>query len=270
MKIALIQTNCGEDEGANIAANLALVEQAAKGGAKFVALPENAFLMLAQGGDAAYPPYHAENHAGVVAVKALAKQHGVWVLIGSVALLDEATGKRRNTSILINDGGEVAARYDKIHLFDVDLPNGESYRESARIAGGEKAVVVDSPLGALGLSICYDVRFPQLYRRLAQKGARVFTVPAAFTYTTGQAHWEVLLRARAIENGAFVLAPAQCGTHAGGRKTWGHSMVIDPWGKILAQAGHEVGIVEAELNLSLVDEVRQRIPSLQHDREFQL
>lgn len=287
MKLALLQLNSGPDIAANIEAIAPLVAQAATQGAELIATPENTFLMEAPGAERVY--YTQENHPGVLAAQAWAKQYGVWILVGSVAILP-STGKDKtyNRSLLISPQGDIAAGYDKIHLFDVDVGDGQTYRESAKIRGGDKLVTVsvdggqwtgdkkDSllstvhrPLSAtLGLTICYDLRFPQLYRALAKQGATILTVPAAFTQVTGEAHWHVLLRARAIENGCFVIAPAQTGTHAGGRQTYGHSLVVDPWGRVLADGGTETGVVMCDIDLNEVTKVRQKLPSLEHDREF--
>ncbi len=311
MRIALIQLTSGANIAANIAKIETLVKQAAGQGAELVALPENAFYMRAEG-EAAAPKYTQVEHPGVAAAARMAKENHIWLLAGSVAVKNaECTGLSAeeennpglstqhsaltyNRSILFNPEGEIAAQYDKIHLFDVDVGDGQTYRESARILPGEKAVVVrmdverwrcedvvkkenslsshphilTSPHPALGLTICYDLRFPQLYRALAKAGAQILAVPSAFTVVTGEAHWHVLLRARAIENGCFVIAPAQTGTHPGNRKTYGHSLIVDPWGKILADGGTEEGVVMAEIDLDEVKRVRTKLPSLEHDREF--
>jgi predicted amidohydrolase len=198
---------------------------------------------------------------------ALALELKVWILIGSVAIKVSAT-KTANRSFLFAPDGSVAARYNKIHLFDVQLASGETYRESNTVAGGDTAVVADTDMGRIGLSICYDLRFPQLYRKLAQKGAFLFAVPSAFTVPTGSAHWHVLLRARAIENGAFVIAPAQGGEHANGRKTYGHSLIVSPWGEVLAEAGTEPGVIIADIDPALAADARAKVPNLQHDRDF--
>src|SRR5690606_28332738 len=193
---------------------------------------------------------------------------GVWLLVGSVIVRSGAEGDPRaaNRSLLIDPEGAVTARYDKLHVFDVDLPDGETYRESASVRPGEAAVVADTPWGGLGLTICYDVRFPQLYRALAKAGARMIAVPAAFTRPTGEAHWETLLRARAIETGAFILAPAQGGTHEDGRQTWGRSLIIGPWGEVIARADHDDPcILHAKLDMSAADRARASVPSLRHD-----
>jgi deaminated glutathione amidase len=266
---ACIQSNCQDDLAANVAAVLPMVEKAAAGGAKLICLPENAFLMENQGGKLFQKAVPLAEHAGVLGCQRIAKTHCAWVLIGSVPQQDaEAEGKVFNTSILIDDHGEIVSAYQKIHLFDVDLGGGESYRESNRFSGGCAAPLVGLPWGKLGLTICYDVRFPQLYRALAQGGAEMLAIPAAFTKVTGEAHWHVLQRARAIENGCFVFAAAQTGEHPGGRFTYGHSLIIDPWGKVQADAGEEVGIISATIDMDLVAQTRSRVPSLQHDREF--
>ena len=212
--------------------------------------------------------YTESDHPGLAASRALAKTHAIWLLIGSAAIKIDESGKAVNRSYLLNPNGDIAAHYDKIHLFDAELPNGETYAESARFLAGSEATIAQTPFATIGLSICYDVRFPHLYRTLAQSGAHILTVPAAFTYTTGIAHWHILLRARAIENACYVIAPAQTGTHAGGRKTYGHSLIIDPWGEIIAEASTETGIITASLNLDKIPQTRQKLPSLKHTRDF--
>ena len=267
MKIALIQTNSGSDMAANIAAVGGMVADAAGQGAELVATPENCFLM--EESAASRERFTMETHPGIRAAMGWAKKYHVGVLLGSIAVIgDPAAEKFLNRSVLISPEGEITAQYDKIHLFDVEVGDGQAYRESARILSGNQLVTGRCPTAVLGLSICYDLRFPHLYRALAKAGANILCVPAAFTAVTGEAHWHVLLRARAIENGCFVIAPAQCGTHPGGRKTFGHSLVIDPWGRVLADGGTEPGVVMAEIDLSEVEKVRARIPSLQHDRPF--
>lgn len=266
---ALIQTNCQDDLAANVAQILPMVEKVAQGGVKLVCLPENAFLMQEHGKTPLQKPVPVAEHPGVLGCQELARRYGAWVLVGSVLVADGASGtKVHNTSLLINDKGEIVMHYQKIHLFDVDLGNGESYCESHRVSGGCVAPLVQLPWGKLGMSICYDLRFPHLYRQLAQAGAEMLAIPAAFTKVTGEAHWHVLQRARAIENGCFVFAPAQTGEHPGKRFTYGHSLIIDPWGKVLADAGEEVGIVTAQIDMDLVAKTRARMPSLHHDREF--
>jgi predicted amidohydrolase len=223
---------------------------------------------MAPDGGAKLASSHDEAHDPAIPVfAALAKELNVWLLIGSLAI-KVSDSKTANRSFLIGPDGRVTTRYSKIHLFDVDLAGGESYRESSTVAGGDAAVLAETPWGKIGLSVCYDIRFPRLYRALAQKGAFAFTAPSAFTVPTGQAHWHVLLRARAIENGAFMIAPAQGGTHANGRKTYGHSLIVDPWGTVLAEAGTEPCVIFAEIDPALSQEARAKIPSLQHDRDF--
>ena len=211
--------------------------------------------------------FRESEHPAIPALAAAAKELGLWVLLGSLGIV-RADGRIDNRAYLIDPAGRIAARYDKIHLFDVDLEAGKEYRESATIAPGSVAVVADTPWGGLGLSICYDLRFPQLYRRLAHEGATMLAVPAGFTRLTGKAHWHVLCRARAIENGAYVIAPCQNGTLEGGAECFGHSLIVDPWGEILADGGEEEGVVIAEIDPAKVTEARRRIPALTHDRDF--
>jgi predicted amidohydrolase len=209
----------------------------------------------------------------LAALRATAREHGVWLLIGSLALKpDSADGRFANRSFLIAPDGGIVARYDKIHMFDVAISAAETYRESDGFRPGDRAVLARTPFGVVGLTICYDLRFPQLYRRLAIGGARILTVPSAFAVPTGRAHWEVLLRARAIETGCVVLAPAQTGTHSASRgrkrETWGHSLAVAPWGEVLADGGHEPGVTFVDIDLAHVDATRARVPSLTHDRAF--
>ncbi len=267
MKLALLQMTSGADIAENIARFEALAAEAAAKGAQFIATPENTFMMETP--HAERVRFGQEQHPGMAAASEAAKKHKVWLLIGSVAVLPQGEQEKTyNRSVLFNPEGSVAAHYDKIHLFDVEVGDGQTYKESNRILPGGKAMVAVTPLGKLGLSVCYDVRFPHLYRALAKNGADILAVPAAFTAVTGEAHWHTLLRARAIENGCFVIAPAQCGTHPGNRKTFGHSLVVDPWGKVLADGGTEEGVVLADIDLAQVQKVRASIPSLLHDRDF--
>lgn len=268
MKLALLQLNTGSDIAANIASVEKLVAAAASGKPDLIATPENTFFMEASGEER--PLFTQENHPGILAARGWAKQYGIWILLGSVHCHGGDKNDRRtyNREILIDPHGDITATYDKIHLFDVDIPGDRAYRESDRILGGSQLVIARAGEVTLGLSICYDVRFPHLYRNLAKQGAQILTVPSAFTQVTGEAHWHTLLRARAIENGCFVIAPAQTGTHAEKRKTYGHSLVVDPWGKVLADGGTEAGIVTAEIDLFEVEKIRARIPSLSHDKEF--
>ncbi len=268
MKTALIQLNSGPDIADNIPVATKLVREAAAAGAQLVCTPENTCHMRFSSDDKLKTSLPEEGHPVLSALSGLVGELGIWLLIGSLTI--KLTEDRvANRSFLLNDKGDIVAKYDKIHLFDVDLPTGESHRESDKVRPGEKAVVAETPWGGLGMSICYDLRFAYLYRALVQGGASILTVPAAFTVPTGQAHWETLLRARAIETGSFVLAPAQCGEHEGGRHTYGHSMIISPWGEVLAEAGEDVGFITADLDLSAVEKARNAVPALQHDRPFQ-
>ncbi len=257
---ACIQTTSSDTVEENIAHIAPMAEEAVKGGARFIALPENAFAMRREGEPAI--GYRTEEHAGVCWTQDFCAQHNVWMLIGSVRALAEGE-KPFNRSVLVNDVGEIVQMYDKIHLFDVTLPNGDRYEESAYMQAGCTPMVAPLPWINLGLSICYDVRFATQYRQMAEAGAEMFAVPAAFTRPTGEAHWKILLQARAIENVAYVIAPAQCGTHPGGRTTYGHSMIVDPWGRVLAEAGDEPGVIMAEIDRGMTAEFRQKIPVLQ-------
>ena len=266
-KAACVQLRSTDDVAENIRATAALVREAAARGAVFIATPENTTLMAPDGGAKLASSFDEAHDPALPVFTALAKELKVWLLLGSIAIKLSDT-HTANRSFLIAPDGAVMARYSKIHLFDVALASGETYRESGTVAGGDMAVVADTPWGPFGLTICYDVRFPQLYRRLAQKGAFLFTVPSAFTVPTGSAHWHVLLRARAIENGAFVIAPAQGGAHANGRKTYGHSLIVGPWGEVLAEAGTDPGVIMAQIDPALSAQARAKIPNLQHDRDF--
>ena len=265
--VACVQTTQGREVAPNIEAASALVRDAAKAGADFILLPENTNLMEPKGSLLPEKTVAEDTDPALKAFCAQAKELGVWLLPGSLILKSEGE-KSVNRSFLISPEGEVKARYDKIHMFDVDLGEGESYRESKRYDAGRKSVTHDLPWGRLGMTICYDLRFPHLYRALAQEGADFISVPSAFTRPTGQAHWHVLMRARAIENGCFIFAPAQSGEHEGGRKTFGHSLIVDPWGEVLADGGEGVGFITAEIDAAKVADARAKIPSLAHDRDF--
>ncbi|MBC6982384.1 carbon-nitrogen hydrolase family protein [Caulobacter sp. 17J80-11] len=271
LDVALVQLNTPADHASAWAQVEPLVREAAAGGAKLVLTPEGTNI-LEQRRDRRLAVIQDQDADPVVnGLRALAAELGIWLLIGSAIVKtgDPADPRAANRSILVGPDGTVKATYDKLHVFDVDLPTGERHRESESIRPGAQATVAETPWGGLGLSICYDVRFPHLYRALARAGASMIAVPAAFTRPTGEAHWEVMLRARAIETGAFVLAPAQGGEHEDGRKTWGRSVVISPWGEVLARAeGDAPGVLRATLDFSLVDKARRAIPQLTHDREF--
>ncbi len=266
VRIALFQSRTGIDPVTNAEALVAAIDEAAAGGAQMLFTPEMSGLLDRDAQRAADRLRDEDADEVLAACREAARRTGLWLHLGSLAVRAEG-GKLANRGFLIDPAGLIQARYDKIHLFDVDLPTGESWRESATYRAGEGAVVVDgTPLGRLGLTICYDLRFPELFSRLAEAGAWAIAVPAAFTVPTGRAHWEVLLRARAIEAEVFVVAAAQSGRHADGRETYGHSLVVSPWGEVLFDMGEETGVGFAEFDLSLVDEVRKRIPSLAHRR----
>lgn len=268
MRVALFQARTGINPSANAAALADACERAAAGGAAMLFTPEMSGLLDRDARRAADHIVAEEDDMVLKAVRRSALHLGIWVQLGSLAVR-RPDGKLANRSFVVDDRGVVRARYDKIHLFDVDLPSGESWRESSRYAAGEQAIVVDTPIGRLGLSICYDLRFPALFAGLAAAGATMLSVPAAFTVPTGQAHWHVLMRARAIETGAFVVAAAQCGLHGDGRATYGHSLVVDPWGRTLldlADAENAVGF--ATIDPALIAEARSAIPALQHQRRI--
>ena len=274
MKIALLQLSVSDDPAENLPHTRAMLEGAAGAGAGFVLTPEVTNCLSSDRAQQRAVLRHEEEDPTLAALREDAARLKLWLLIGSLALkTDDEDGRFANRSFLIGPDGGIVARYDKINMFDVDVSETEKYRESAGYRPGTRAVIAPTPFGTLGLSICYDVRFPQLYRRLSQAGAQILTVPAAFNDTTGKAHWQSLLRARAIENGAYVLAPAQTGTHAAhegrARRTWGHSMVVAPWGEVVADGGTEPGITYAEIDLAAVERARRRIPSLMHDRPFE-
>jgi predicted amidohydrolase len=267
VKIALFQAQTGIDPAANAAELARRVEEAAAADAAMLFTPEMSGL-LDRDRERARAHLRAEADDPVLAaVREAAASAGLWVHLGSLALLAGGGDKLVNRGFVIDDRGEIRARYDKIHLFDVDLPTGESWRESASYQGGERPVLVATPLGLLGLSICYDLRFAALYARLSDDGATLFSIPAAFTVPTGQAHWHVLMRARAIEAGVFVVAAAQVGRHPDGRDTYGHSLVVDPWGRVLLDMGGDgPGLGFADLDLAAVEEVRRRLPAIHHRR----
>jgi predicted amidohydrolase len=266
-RAACVQLCSTDDVAANIALTSALIREAKALGAQFIATPENTTLMAPDGGAKIERSYTEADDPAIPAFRTLAEELGIWLLIGSLAIKVNES-QTANRSYLFDPNGRIAARYDKIHLFDVDLPSGERYRESKTVAGGDQAVTATLDWGKLGLSVCYDLRFPQLFRALAKQGAFMIAVPSAFTETTGRAHWHVLLRARAIENGAFVIAPAQGGIHANGRKTYGHSLIVSPWGEVMAEAGVEPCVIVADIDPQASVEARARIPSLGHDRPF--
>lgn len=264
---ACVQLRASQDVAANIDAAEGLIREAAGRGARYIQTPEQTVLMeLRTKALFANIVAEAEDPA-LKRLRALAKELSVWLHIGSLAV-KVAADKAANRAFVISPEGEVTARYDKIHMFDVDLPSGESYRESKNYRPGSEAVCADLPWGRLGLSICYDLRFAYLYRALAHDGADILAIPAAFTRQTGEAHWHVLQRARAIETGCFVISAAQGGTHENGRETYGHSLIVSPWGEILAEAENEPCVITATIDIAACEEARRRIPALNHDREI--
>ena len=267
LKIACVQVNAQLDMDANITAACALVREAAAKGAHLVGLPENVALMAASEEERLENAHRPADHPALRAFAAVAAETGIWLQAGSVAAL-RADGTLANHAFLFDGCGRTVADYEKIHMFDVDLPDGSRYRESAMFHPGGKAVLAPTPWGKLGMTVCYDLRFPHLYRDLAKAGAVLLSVPAAFTKVTGDAHWEVLLRARAIECGAFVFAACQTGHHPGGRRTCGHSLIVDPWGRVLADAGAGTGLCMADVDMAEVARVRATVPALEHDRPY--
>jgi predicted amidohydrolase len=272
---ACIQFTSARDYGPNIRTVSDLIRRARDAGADFVLTPENTGLIEPISKLRREKARDEANHPVLAALREVARETGVWLLIGSLAVdlsrePGEGEDERRsaNRSYLIDPSGRIVATYDKIHMFDVDLAGGESYRESNAFRPGSRIVLAQTPWGVLGMTVCYDLRFPHVYRALAQAGADFLAVPSAFTVPTGQAHWHVLMRARAIENGCFVFAPAQWGEHAEGRRTYGHSLIIDPWGEVLADAGEGVGVVTARIDVTAIGKARRMVPSLQHDRPF--
>ncbi|HWA01492.1 MAG TPA: carbon-nitrogen hydrolase family protein [Caulobacterales bacterium] len=262
LRVAAVQLRSGIEPAANRAHALPFLREAASAGARLVCTPENSLRLDRDRERMLKAAGPEKGDADLLAWGRMAQELGVWLLMGSGAIAT-GDGKVFNRSFLFDDNGKIKARYDKINLFDVTLGGGEAYRESATVQGGQKAVVVEGPMSAkIGMTICYDLRFPPLYSALAKAGAEIITIPSAFTVPTGQAHWETLLRARAIETGAFVVAPAQGGRHEDGRSTWGHSMIVDPWGKVLAKLDHdEPGFIVADLDLDAVGEARSKIPA---------
>jgi len=266
---ACIQTTSTPDMAANLSILEPMILNAAHQGARFITLPENVDAMIGDPTQRLAQTWDEIEHPAVAFFARLAHQTQTWILAGSLAIRDGAE-KVFNRSYLFAADGSIAARYDKIHLFDATLSANEVYRESRLVRRGQKAILASTPWGKIGLSICYDLRFPHLYRALAKAGAVLLTVPAAFTATTGRMHWHVLLRARAIETGCFVVAPGQCGTHYNNRQTFGHSLIVAPSGEIIAEAGEMPGLIMAELDLDLVTRARQFLPSLDHDSPFSL
>jgi len=268
-RVGLIQMRSGRSPAANMDIAAKMIGEAKNGGADYVQTPEMTNILAANRAQLFATVVEEKADPALSAFRDLARKHAIHLHIGSLAV-KHTDDRASNRGFMIDPQGDIVARYDKIHMFDVDLANGESYRESNNYAPGESAVVCDLPFGRLGITICYDVRFPALYRALAEAGASFLAIPSAFTQKTGEAHWHVLIRARAIENGTFVFAAAQGGKHENGRDTFGHSLIVDPWGKILAEGGTEPGVVMAEIDPAAVADARARIPSLQHGRRFEI
>ena len=268
-RAGLVQMCSGRTVESNVEAAVALIRDAAAGGANYVQTPEVTTLMELDRDRLFSACQPEDGNEALGAFQSVARDLGLWLHIGSIPVRATAD-KLANRSFLISPSGQIAARYDKIHMFDVELANGETYRESENYKAGEEAVIATTPWGGLGLTVCYDLRFPYLFRALAQGGASLLAVPAAFTRTTGEAHWHTLLRSRAIEAQCFVLAAAQGGQHEHGRSTYGHSLIISPWGEVLAEGGTEPGVIFADIDMGQVAQVRARVPSLRHDRSFTL
>ena len=274
MRAGLIQLSVTDDPAVNLPVTLDLVQQAASGGADWILTPEVTNCLSSDRNHQRHVLRHEDQDETLAALIAEAARLRVWLLIGSLGVLThDADGRFANRSFLIAPDGTIRARYDKIHMFDVNLSETEQYRESSGYRPGDRAVIAETPFGKVGMTVCYDVRFPHLYRRLAQGGATILTIPAAFNDMTGAAHWESLIRARAIETGCFVLAPAQCGTHASHngrpRRTHGHSLAVAPWGEVLADGGTVTGVTLVDLDLAATARARARVPSLTHDRPFE-
>ena len=265
LRVSCIQHCAGVDTEKNLDVLDSMIGQSADEGARLICLPEYAACYGMSDGRMQVGAEPEAHHPGLAGLRDMAKHYESWLLIGSIGIRRD-DGLINNRSYLIDDKGKIQARYDKIHLFDVNLDGGESYRESASISPGDRAVLVDTPFGRVGLTICYDLRFPQLYRTLAKAGADIITIPAAFTRTTGRAHWHTMVKSRAIETGAFVIAPCQCGDVDGRLARYGHSLIVGPWGEVLADGGEEAGTVSADLDLRHVEAARQKIPALTHDR----
>ena len=268
-KAAMIQMRSGLQPGANVDAAVRYIGDAKSTGAEYVLTPEMTNILAANREQLFTVAVEEEADASLATLREVARKLGIYVHIGSLAIRI-SPDRAANRSFLIDPKGDILARYDKIHMFDVDLAGGESYRESRNYRPGELAVLADLPWGRLGLTVCYDLRFPALYRALAEAGATMLAIPSAFTKQTGEAHWHVLIRSRAIENGCFVFAAAQGGRHENGRDTFGHSLIVDPWGRTIAEGGTEPGVIVAEINPAEVVNARARIPSLQHGRRFEI
>jgi len=269
VRVACLQLNAGNDLESNLAAVRTMAREAAGGGAKLVLTPEYVLMMDGSGRVMRERALAADGAPALDELRSLAGELGVWLLVGSLTLRTD-DGRIANRSFLLSADGNVIATYDKIHMFDVALPDGRVIKESSTYRPGARAVLTDTPWGRLGMTVCYDLRFPGLFRTLAKSGAQIITVPSSFQRQTGKVHWHVLLRARAIENECFVIAPAMCGDHSGNRQSYGHSLVVGPWGEIIAEGGESPEVIYADLDTAQVARIRSMIPSLDHDREFEL
>lgn len=265
LTVACVQTNTTREPLENVERVSPLIREAAARGAQLITTPEVVGMIEPKRESGLAKARPEETHEVLAAFRGLAAELGTWLLVGSISI-KVSDDKMANRSFLLDDRGNVVARYSKIHMFDVQVGDGQTYRESNTYRAGDEAVIAETPWGRMGMTICYDIRFPYLYRKLAQAGAQVLFAPAAFTKVTGEAHWHVLQRARAIETGCFVISAAQTGTHAEGRQTYGHSVIVDPWGRVLADAGQDVGVITAEIDLDEVAAARGKVPSLTHDR----
>ena len=269
-KVACIQTTSGANVQDNLDGAWDIVSKARDAGADFIALPEAANVMATDKASLNLKTEPEENNHALLAFQDMAHKTGAWILVGSLLIDVPDNDKMSNRSYLLDDKGAICARYDKIHMFDVELGGAENHVESDCYNAGDKLVLAKTPWGQLGMTICYDLRFAYLYRALGHAGAQMLSIPSAFTQVSGRAHWHVLQRARAIETGCYVIAPAQCGDHPGNRKTYGHSLIVDPWGEVIADGGEGIGFIIADIDLTKVDEARSKIPSIRHDRDFEL
>jgi predicted amidohydrolase len=268
LNIACVQISSQNDMAANLTKIKGFITDAAERGADLITLPENVAFMSANADELKANSYFEEEHPALNEIMNLAAKLGKWVLIGSIATKVNHSEKFANRSFLLNEQGEITARYDKIHLYQASVHGGESHNEGNRFVAGDKSAIADTPWGKLGMTICYDLRFPHLFRKLAKAGADFIAVPSAFTEITGKAHWHVLLRARAIENGCYIIAPAQTGSHPANRRTYGHSLIADPWGNVLSDAGEAEGVTVCTVDTEIVAKTRAQLPCLEHDREF--
>ncbi|MBH89122.1 MAG: amidohydrolase [Magnetovibrio sp.] len=270
LKVACIQITSGESVQRNLDVAWGIVRKACDAGADLIALPEATNVMASNKNILKSNTEPEENNQALFAFQSMAQETGAWILVGSLLIDLPKNDKMANRSFLINNNGAICARYDKIHMFDVELGGAENHLESDFYNPGNKLVLATTPWGKLGMTICYDLRFPYLYRALGHAGARMLSIPSAFTRVSGRAHWHVLQRARAIETGSYVIAPAQCGNHPGNRQTYGHSLIVNPWGEVVADGGEDIGFIIADVDLTKVDEARNKIPAIRHDRDFEL